>query len=501
MKLNIKFFIISSLLLCTGCELDYAPENQLVDEKVYKTERTAQAALMGCYVRLNVFLSGGPQDQNNYSNTGYTLMYADMGTDNLNARSNIDTYVAMENASYNTNEHDGLLSSIWNWGYNAIDFTNNLIIGIDKYAQFSENKRNQYIAEAKFIRAYVYFQLLCMFGDQALLGNDSGDGVVMRLNPYNGYNPDEAQGRETNATCWTQIINDFQEAIADLPDEIPAAGDRIRANKTVAKALLSRVYLYKGSYAGNHDDLKAACDLSAEVLSDPGYTFNTAPSEFSSALFPSNEYTQSGSYPDPSGRSEEVLFFEPSRISTAAYPNGLYFYRKTTCYVPQEMLQVFDENDVRRTELIWTGSKSDHPSDMTTKKYSADNYCDVLYIRLSEIKLTFAETLARTSGSVSEEAVKQLNDVYLRAFDYNHRPQAYTTGDFVDAEALIARILLERRRELAYEGHYRWDIVRTGNAINDSKMGAVDKSRWNMPVPDYEIRISYGAITQNSGYR
>ena len=65
---------MSCLVTLISCELDYAPENTLVDEKVYKNERTAEAALMGNYVRLNVFMAGAPQDQNNYANTGYTTV-------------------------------------------------------------------------------------------------------------------------------------------------------------------------------------------------------------------------------------------------------------------------------------------------------------------------------------------------------------------------------------------------------------------------------------------
>jgi hypothetical protein len=71
-KKNIAYLLVCSLAMLASCELDYAPENTLVDEKVYKNEKTAEAALMGNYVRLNVFMAGAPQDQNNYANTGYT---------------------------------------------------------------------------------------------------------------------------------------------------------------------------------------------------------------------------------------------------------------------------------------------------------------------------------------------------------------------------------------------------------------------------------------------
>lgn len=484
-----------------SCELDYAPENTLVDEKVYKNERTAEAALMGGYVRLNVFLSGAPQDQNNYANSGYTFLFADIGTDNLKVRAGSSTYPAMETSEYTSNEHDGVLYNLWQWGYNAIDLANNIIKGVPRYATFPDEVQRRFVAEAKFIRAYTYFGMLCMFGDGALRGNDGGDGLVMRLEPYNGYNPDEVQGRVANAVCWGQIIQDLKEAIPDLPADVPAAASRIRANRAVAQALLSRVYLYKGTYTGNRTELEQARDLAQAVLQTSGYTFTPSSSEFSTALFPSNEYTQSGSYPDPTTRSGELLFYEPSRLYTDNYPNGMsVYYRKTGFCVPEEMFDLYDESDVRRTYLLWQGSKTDNANDFTTMKYSGGSYDDVIYIRMAEVKLTYAETLVRTSGTVTAEALAQLNDVRLRAFPEGEKPAAFVAADFSGADDFLKEVLKERRRELAYEGHYRWDVIRTDNVLGDKKMGTVYPSRWNMPVPDYEIRISYGVIKQNTGY-
>lgn len=491
--------LILSATMFTSCDLDYAPENQLVDEKVYKNERTSEAALMGCYVRLNVLLSGAPQDQNNYSNAGYSLIFGDLGTDNLSPRTSVADYVAMDKGEYSTAQHDGLLYNLWHWGYNAIDYANNVIDGINRYGQYDSKAMDRHIAEAKFIRAYSYLQLLCLFGDQALAGNSQADGLIMRLEPYNGYNPDDIQSRVSNAEVWQQIITDIEEAVPALPAAMEAAPQRIRANQAAAKALLSRVYLYRGTYGNVTADLEKARDLAHEVITTSGVQFPSSPTEFATALFPSNEYSQSTGYPDPTTRSEELIFFEPARISTDNYPNGLSFYRKNTCFIPQTALSLYDPKDIRRTELIWQGSKTDNANDLTTKKYSADSYSDVIYIRTAEMKLTYAETVARTQG-VNAAAIKELNDVHQRAFASGEKPSLYTSADFSSTDDFIKAVLLERKRELAYEGHTRWDIIRTDNMVNDGKMASVATNRRNMPVPDYEIRISYGAIKQNSGF-
>ena len=498
----------SSLIgLCFGaclallsCDLDYAPENTLVDEKVYKDEGTAEAALMGAYVRLNVFLAGAPQDQNNYANTGYMFQLADVGTENLAVRNTAADYLAVETGEYSSAVHDGMLYNLWHWCYNAVDMANNVISGIQRFGDYDPAMEAQHIAEAKFIRAYCYFAMLCAFGDQALLGNDEGQGIVLRLDPYNGYNPEEVEGRSTNAECWNRIITDLTEAIPDLPEAVPAAAERIRANRAVAQALLSRVYLYKGTYTNNAEELTAARDYAADVLAVSGYTFATSSTEFSTALFPSNEYSQTSSYPDPTTRSGELLFFEPSRLYTDNYPNGMYYYEKRSYYVPQERLSLYDADDVRRTYLLRTGSRSSNPNDSTCMKYSGGQYDDVIFIRLAEVKLTYAETLVRVGGVVTQEAVDQLNDIHQRAYPDGLKPAVYTLADFSSTGDFLRTLLTERNRELAYEGHYRWDLMRTGNFLGDTKLGAVDKARWNLPVPDYEIRISEGVISQNSGY-
>lgn len=492
--------LAASLFSFCACNLDYAPENTLVDEKVYKTQKTAEAALLGAYVRLNVFLAGAPQDQNNYANAGYTLLMGDMATDNMAIRSSATGYLAVKTSSFTSSEHDGLLARMWSWGYNAIDYANNIINKINEFGQFNETMERQYIAEAKFIRAYVNFQLLCMYGDQALLGNDQGEGIILRSDAYNGYNPDEIASRSTNADCWNFILKDLEtDALPDLPDDVPSVTERIRANQTVAKALLSRIYLYKGTYTNNQADLEKARDYAKEVIAKNGYSFSSSSSEYSTALFPTNESPQGNTYPNPTTRSNELIFFEPSRIYTDNYPNGLSYYRKTSYYVPASMKDLYDENDVRRTYLIWQGSKTDYPNDLTTMKYSG--YDDVLFIRMAEMKLTYAETLVRTSGAVSAEAVKQLNDVHQRAYPSGSKPAPYQTSDFDSKEAFLKTVLKERNRELAYEGHYRWDLMRTDNILGDHTLDAIEKNRWNLPIPNYEIRISYGKLKQNTGYQ
>lgn len=508
-------FLLFLLATLSGCNLDLAPENTMVDETVYKNKNTAEAALMGAYVRLNIAISGGPSDQNYYPNMGYVYLFGDAGTDNLKAQATSSDFMAMETSNYTESEHNGFLYTVWRNAYNGIDYANNIIKGIKTYGAYDEKSMRQHVAEARFIRAYIYLHLLQMFGDQALMGNDEGPGVLLRLEPYDGYDPELVVKRATNAETWKQIIADLTEPLADLPETAPASvTERLRATQPVVKALLSRLYLYKGTYTNNQEELTLAKNYADEVLKSGGYTFASDSTEYLTKLFPLNIYSSGDDISQPTDRSSEIIFFEASRLQADLYPSGIYsYYGKRSFYVPVAMKDYYEADDVRgynpdtkgTTFLLGQGSPTENATLITSMKYSnsssSDYNNDVIYIRLAEVKLTYAEALVRTQKAVTQEAVGQLNDVRRRAFAEDKRPRDYTTGDFGTVDAFLKTLLKERNRELAYEGLYRWDIIRTNNLLEDATMSQVPSNRWNAPISSYELEISNGNIEQNSGYK
>lgn len=483
-------------LLFGGCDLDLAPENVMVDENVYKNETTAEAALLGAYVRLNSFFAGAPNDQNNYANVGYVCLMGDLGTDNLKVQSSATRLLHVETAEFTQDDHEDYIRLMWTNGYNAVDYANNIIAGVTRYGQYGAGKMAQHIAEAKFLRGYEYFLLLQLFGDGALTGNLDGLGLVIRTVPYDGYNPDDVEERTTVREAYELIIRDLTEAIRDLPETAPAVTSRIRANKTVARALLSRVYLYRGTHDRVTADLQMAADLADTVLQDGNYSFNASCEAYLDGLFPQNVEV-SGAYPNPVVSNNEILFFQPSGNSVENYSHGLSsYFNKQSFYIDDASF--YEAGDVRGLAgLVGAGASTYNPTLNTSLKYSnAGGYNDVMYLRLSEVKLTYAEAVTRLSNSVRADAVGHLNDVRLRPFAEGSKPAAYTVSSFAGADALIDAILLERRREFAYEGHYRWDLIRTGRALRNE----LPDNRKNFPIPQYEVTISGGVIQQNSGF-
>jgi hypothetical protein len=489
---------LSTILLASSCNLDYAPQNTMVDETVYKSSVTSEAALMGAYQGMCSFLCGS-----SFPNA-YTYMFADIGTPTLTIRSTYSTLLPMQTSLYTQSEHEGFILNSYRNGYNAIDYANAVIKGVTDYGSYADSLKTLYISEAKFIRAYCYMTLLSMFGDGALLGQETSPGLVLRLEPYDGYNPNLLQARSTNGEVYDQIIKDATEAMDGLPSTDYAAAQRYRATKNVVRAFLSRVYLYRGTFTGNAEYLSQSASYARQVLDSGAYTFSKAYNDHRRNIFPNNEYVN-GTFPDPTVHSEELIFFDPSRYYSATMPCGVDFYfDKQSICANADFIASYSKGDLRGYVegsddcMIQHGSTYLNPSDFATMKYdNSEGYSDVIFIRLSEIKLTYAEASARASGSISADALRQLNDIRCKPYAAADKPSELKSSDFTSVDGFIAEVLKERAKELAFEGHYRWDLIRTGRSLKDT---TVPDNRKALPIPYYEIKISEGKIVQNTGF-
>jgi hypothetical protein len=95
---------------------------------------------------------------------------------------------------------------------------------------------------------------------------------------------------------------------------------------------------------------------------------------------------------------------------------------------------------------------------------------------------------------VTEEAVGRLNMVRSRSL-----PSAalLTIADFTSSAQLLEAVLNQRRMELAFEGFYRYDLIRTNQPLLSPD---IPENKKVLPVPQMEIDISKGVIQQNTGY-
>ncbi len=155
-----------------------------------------------------------------------------------------------------TSTDNTLVKDVWNGLYTIIHRANTVL---DNAPDITDNTelRDRCAAEAKFFRAWAYFELVTMWGPVPIYTTQVTS-------------PDQFQPRKSEEEVYAQIIQDLTEAIATLP---PTTADQGRATKGAANALLGRVQMQKGDYAAAKTALQAVIGSGLYSLV-PDYTFN-----------------------------------------------------------------------------------------------------------------------------------------------------------------------------------------------------------------------------------
>ncbi|MDQ2794676.1 MAG: RagB/SusD family nutrient uptake outer membrane protein, partial [Bacteroidota bacterium] len=341
----------------------------------------------------------------------------------------------------------------------------------------------QYIAECKFIRALTMWHLVNLFAQPYNFTADaSHPGIVLQVTApktsVDAFDPSQRLPRASVQAIYIQMIKDLTEAIPDLPTVASATTARTisnvgRATSGAGKALLARVYLYKGDYTN-------AAALAGQVITptvyrlnssprDAFYNYTTAESIFSVAM---------NSQDNPNTNNAIGQHYGPDRradITVTPYANS------TT----------LGASDLRRTTLLDIRGANI----FTAKFYAVDNWVPI--IRYPEVLLTRAEALAQLSATPSTEAITLLNQVRSRsttAID----PTTLTTQT-----SLINAILEERRLELAFEGFRLYDLLRYKRAIpahsTVTTPVAASDSRVIFPIPNQDVLLN-PLLIQNTNY-
>ncbi|MCZ4695400.1 RagB/SusD family nutrient uptake outer membrane protein [Ancylomarina euxinus] len=466
--------IVGSLTACDK-QLDLAPEDTTVESEVFQTSSSAESALMDVY---NKTYEANKQ-------TAYII--GDITTNTF-----VPTSAGAQLlSSGNLLTDDYSAEKIWGDTYSAINVANVIIKSVPELGTYNEDLEKQHVAEAKFLRAYNYLVLLKLYGDGALQGNMSGLGLPLQLEPYAGteFVSNNALERSSNDEVYAQIIKDLTDALPDLNEDYDDKLEtRARATQGSVHALLSRVYLYMGNYA-------KAAEESAYLINNPIYALVSN----LRSVFPITDGIDEDLV-------EEHIYAIPLTYNGGDHQFGthwFFYYSRTFGYVSDDYLGKLSSTDQRMTELMWSGNSlsSENYGKLTTSKFNhKDGRDNIPMIRLPEMYLTRAEALARTDGKV-QEAVDLLNRIARRA---DAAYVDYKLSDFTTAEDLIDRILLEREKELAFEGLHRYDIIRTGRKLQfkntDGVYEDVPAGRYVLPIPKREIDITKGSLVQNPGY-
>jgi len=417
------------------------------------------------------------------------------------------------NQMIHTPSDNNQLRDIWNLMYAGLNRANYLLEFKDK-TEFSG--KEQIIAQAYFLRAYYTFELVKFFGNVPLKVEERG-GVnrIVDQRTIIGEQYDLNRTASISA-AYSLIEEDLKEAIVNLP---VVQEDIYKVTKGSAQALLGKVYLYHGTFDATK--FADASEVLGAVIGSGQYTLVTGTDHqelFESSAENGTETVFEIQYTgvEPAGWNciicSEGSYFPKFCGPRSPYDNQEFDTGWGFCLPSQELYDLFDANDprigisfydLRDQQDSYSLSRDD--TGLFNKKYLprkaderagsdplnfANNY---RAIRYADVLLMAAEADAQSGGANSET---YLNDVRARAFGDNSHD--YTSAEGV---SVLEAIYLERRKELAGEGHRFFDLVRTNKAAAAIPGFTANKNEvFPIPLIELELANAVERWGQNQGY-
>lgn len=471
---------------CKKDFLDTPPQGQLTEALFPKSANDALLATNAMYAQIRKW---------NFHSGGYPIL--DILSDETRKGSNPGDggrLTLFDNFTYTATASD-----IFPWysaTYLAVKSTNVVIEHVPNI-EMDAALKNRYIGEAKFIRAFCYFNLVRAFGDVPKVTTVHSDYTLPR---------------SPRAEIYSEvIIPDLLDAISKLPEKSNYATDDLgRASRGAAKALLAKAYLYQGNFP-------QAASYALEVINSAQYGLEINFSDAFSLV----------------GQNGTESVFELGAIGIENFDNGGNQFANTQGVrgIPNKgwgfnrpsmtLIKAYEASDVRKdASIIFQGETLDGifiQGDINTPDVTyAANGTDTLEVECYNQKvwvpgsttieqwgynirhIRFAEVLLIAAEALNENGQPGTALTYLNIVRDRAGVDDITTTDQSELRDLILR---ERMLELAMEGNRFYDLVRTGKAQQFlGPLGFVTGKHELLPIPQSEIDLSGGVLTQNPGW-
>ncbi len=484
-KLISTFLVFALIIALPSCEkfLSVDPPYAQDAENFFQTPEDFERALVGAYDLLQ--------------GSFLTMWIGEIASDNAIAGGeSVNDTKGLHDIDNMT--HGGVnaeLRSVFRWNYTGITRANYILEHQDN---IDFPGKDHIIAEAKFLRAYYYFELVKFFGDVPLI-----------LDKRIGIEEARTIPRSPKAEVYAQIEADLSAAAQVLN---PIAAQKGRATQGAAKSLLGKVYLYQNKFS-------EAAEILEEVIASGQYSLYQDYSQLFSVAAEGNpetifdiEYTglEGGSY----GcliclEGNAAVGFQGIRqYNGPVYGDGNSYNLPTP-----ELYAAFSPIDIRReatvldieafiaaqpnaasiTYAIGAGGHTGYYNNKYIKRQGEIGLPDndltspVNYrvLRYADVLLMAAEANYQIGNA--SRATQLVNQV---------RQRAGIPGASINN---IQKIYSERRLELSGEGLRFFDLVRTGQAAQYISGFVVGKHEL-FPIPQVEIDLAGGNWTQNPGY-
>ena len=484
---RLKYLLVSILIVLSSssCEkfLSVDPQYTQDVENFFETKEDYERALVGAYDLLQ--------------GSFLTLWIGEIASDNsiaggesVNDSQGLHQIDLMSHGGINSE-----LRNVLRFNYAGITRVNYIMENQDKIDFVG---KDHILAEARFLRAYYYFELVKYFGDIPLI-------VDKRI----GIDEAVKLERTPKAEVYAQIEADLQYAIPILN---PVASQKGRATKGAAMAFLGKAYLYQNKFteaAATFDELIATGTYS--LIPNYADLFSVANENNSETVFDVQ-------YSGLEGASYGCYICAEGNIAAGfggirQYNGPVYSDGNSYNLPTQALYDAFSSIDQRRQTTILNIdafiAAQPAPNDITYAIGAGGHtgYYSNKYIkRLDEMGLPDNDLTSPVNYRVIRYA-----DVLLMAAEAH-----YQIGNTATAQTLVNQIRVragvpgvsvnsldviyrERRFELSMEGVRFFDLVRTGQAANFIDGFVVGKHEL-FPIPQVEIDLAGGKWNQNPGY-
>jgi|UPI000400DA48 hypothetical protein len=468
---NIRKYTAMSLLVMifVSCNdddfLDLTPQQSIADVNFLKSMSDFNAALIGMYDAL--------QSSNWYGR--YMLLVPDvMGED---VKQNASANRAKEWAEFVGSPQDFIPENFWFNMYQGINMANAVLNSDFEPAAASVVDFNQLKGEAYAMRGLAYFDLVRLFGQHyTFTGDASHPGVPIVLE----FDVTAKPARNSVAQVYTQIISDFNSAVSNMSKDVGPG----RFTKESVQALLSRVYLYQENWS-------KADEMASAVINSGKFTLATS-TEYPTMFL--------------DGKSSESILEIQFSVADGLGSNHVGAMYKVTGYgdyLPsKDFMDLYAAGDVRGTMFLTdanlSGAYCCDRVDKWPSEGGANGTDNISVTRLSELYLNRAEARAQTGNDAGAQA--DLNLIRKRGL-------STATDITLTGNELLAEVLVERRRELSFEGHRIFDISRykgnvnrgTDQCTSTTCLETYPNNRYILPIPIEEMDVNENMV-QNPGY-
>lgn len=522
---NIFITLTTALTLIfsvTSChsDLDQSPidPDSFTEENVFANASEAKSALAKVYASLALTGQNGPAGQPDLGNIDEGFSQFSRMLFNLNELTTDNAVVAWGDAGlqdlhgmYWTASND-FTDAMYNRLAQTVSFSNSFI---ENAQQLNDPIVTQYIAEARFIRAYAYYNLIDLYGNVPL---------VTRI--------------ETTLPLQSsreEIFNFIEEELLDIQNDLSASGanEYGRVDEVAAWALLSRLYLNSEVWTGTprYNDcitfstnvMNSTYSLHTTDINGNGSAYDELFLADNSSNGAQNEFIFTLNFDGLNSQTYGgTTFLVHAAVGGSMNPNdfgvnGGWGGLRTTSALVNKMGandkramfysngQSLEISNIRRFTDGYAITKFKNvTSTGQIGRDASGNFVDtdLPLIRLSEIYLNYAEATLRGGNGSLSEALNKINQIRTRAYGNSN-------GNITSGDLTLNFILDERARELYWEGQRRTDLIRynyfttnsyvwpfKGNVPSGSSVG---NFRNLFPIPSNTLQVNSNLI-QNPGY-